>query len=699
MLIVGLVFGVTALWVRSIHTFSVMPDELGYVKQALQIARTGLPVGPHGFYFNSWGQLLPVISAPIFGGTDMVDAFYTAHTVYALLLASTAVPTYLLAREIELGPLAANLVAALSVAVPWLVLSGAVMTEDVAYPAFAWAMLAILRALRRPSPTRDIVALLAVALAFFARTQFIILGPILALSVIVHDVGLAWASREPAGTAAALRAGLRLSLSRHRVLWFACTLAAGGILATAITGSDASILGNYVTPAQGDILPSGTLSAGLEQLDGVILGIGAVPLTLATVWALATIVRPRHPTRHALAAMLVVSVPLLVVMLGSFQQRVLGGATTDRYLFYVVPLLFVGTAAWIVDRRGSWPGLVLTVSGVAWLVMVNTLHAADSFTIVNPSFNFHRVLVEQFGALGKAFGIANLDARIPIAIAVSALALLAMAVRQRVSTRLALVIILVPLLAYGAVSTGYSMRGLSRQDASIPASHPRELTWIDRAVPSGADVGLVLAPEGTPENTEYTWWQPNYWNKTVRHAFILPGGSSLAQGFVSVLSQDLGAGRLTGLDGAGYLVKLNTDARFGLRAPVVQQGAELTLYRVSSGARLAYGTWGVAPDGTLIPGMYPFIRIFGNGGSAHPGRVDLTVKSAPPPSDCPCRLLVGVRGPGTLLPRAFGLATVNITRHVTLPASGGRLDLPISVLGRTGRLSVASVILAAVHVT
>ena len=195
LLIVGVAFGITAIWVRSIHTFSIMPDELGYVKQSLEIARTGLPLGPHDFYFNSWGQLLPAISAPVFGALSMVDAFYAAHTLYALLLASTAVPAYLLARELDLGRLAAHLVAALSVAVPWMALSGVVMTEDVAYPVFAWAMLAIVRALHTPSARRDVVAIAAIALAFFARTQFVVLGPILVVSVIGHDLGIAFAGR------------------------------------------------------------------------------------------------------------------------------------------------------------------------------------------------------------------------------------------------------------------------------------------------------------------------------------------------------------------------------------------------------------------------------------------------------------------------------------------------------------------------
>ena len=51
------------------------------------------------------------------------------------------------------------LAAALSVAVPWLAMSFMLMTESAAYPAFAWALVGIQRAVAEPSPPRDLLAL------------------------------------------------------------------------------------------------------------------------------------------------------------------------------------------------------------------------------------------------------------------------------------------------------------------------------------------------------------------------------------------------------------------------------------------------------------------------------------------------------------------------------------------------------------
>ena len=249
--IVGIAFGVTAIWARSIHTFSVMPDELGYVKQAIQIWRTALPVGPHDFYFNSWAQLLPLISAPLFGGLGMAHAYYTAHTLYAFLLASTAIPAYLLARELRLGRLAASLVAALSVAVPWMVLAGLVMTEVVAYPVFAWAVLAMVRALDAPSARRDVLAIAAIALAFFARTQFLVLGPILVVATLLHDLGPAVAASRGRGAGVALASAGRRTLAAHRVLWVFAGLGLIVLLGLVVTGSLENVLGSYITPVAG----------------------------------------------------------------------------------------------------------------------------------------------------------------------------------------------------------------------------------------------------------------------------------------------------------------------------------------------------------------------------------------------------------------------------------------------------------------
>lgn len=677
LLIFVIAFAITAVWVRGIHMFSVMPDELGYVKQSLEIARTGFLIGPSDYYFNSWGQLMPLISAPLFAGLGMVPGFYAAHTLYALLLSSTAVPAYLIARELALGRLAGYLVAALSVAVPWLAMAGVVMTEALAYPVFVWAVLAMLRTLHAPSVRRDVVALAAIAVAFFTRTQLVVLGPVLVIAVLTHDTLLALDERGGRGARWAVLHGIRHTFDRHRVLWILCGLAFVGALGVLVTGSGDKVLGTYLTPATGDILAHGTVSAGLQQFDLIIVAIGVLPFTFAAAWAVGTVGRPREPARHAFAVLLIVLVVVLVLAVGSFAARFMYGATTDRYLFYLAPMMFVGTAAWVVDRRGSLITLAAIGTLAFWLLLTNHLFPTGPITILNPSFDFHRVLVGRGSDVMRALGLPNADPRIALAVGASASALLAFLVRERFATWKALLLVTIPLLAYGIAETGYVMTKITPAAAGVPASDDWQERWVDRAVPSSATVGVMIAPrdptaEQAPGETYWTWWVTSFWNETVRRAYIFPGADLFAQGFVNGVSQDLVHGRLTGLDGANYLVKLTSDPRFGL-SELVATHYQLSLYRLSDDARLLYGTSGLDQTGNVAPGSAGFVRVFGTGGSTPRSyRVVLSLQVNSSTANCPCHLVLGSRYGDASLRGATraGPGEVTVSRVVTVPPGG-----------------------------
>jgi hypothetical protein len=704
LLIFAIAFAVTAIFVRSVHQYSVMPDELGYVKQSLEIARTGFLVGQHGFYFSSWGQLLPLISAPIFGLLSMAHAFYAAHTFYAFLLASTAFPAYLIARELRLGRLAALPVAALSVGVPWLVIAGEVMTDVVAYPVFVWATFAMLRTLIAPSARRDMVALVAILLAFFARTQFLVLGPVLLLATVVYELLLSLSTRGNGAVGASVRVGLRHAFDRHRVLWLVSALVVVGVVAIAIRGSAQSVFGFYVAPLQGNLLPPATFSAGIEQLEGVALGVGVVPLTLATAWTLATLARPREPARLAFAVLLVLIVPVLLVMVGSFQARFLGPATTDRYLFYLAPLLFAGAVAWIADRRASFVFTLLVALAVSWMVLGVSLQYLPVASTINPSYNIHRVFVGQAYRLARLLGLGHLDARVPIALITLTFTLLAVQLRRRLSTAKALLAVTLPILAYGLLNTGYTMVKVQEQYAIVPPSHAAQMAWIDRAVPRNAAVGLLLNRITTGPNQWLNWdlwWDLSFWNKTVQRVFVFPGQSTLAQGFVADLGQDLVHGQLTGLMGANYLVKLVSDARIGPRAPVVRLNGGLVLYKLAARAPLVFGTNGVGDIGSLVPGTHPFIRLFGDGGLT-PVRervvIALDVTSTRP--DCPCHLHLGSGYGDAAVPSGMTKQQpyTRVIRTVTVPARGF-IQLNLATTSRRRQSANAWMSVVFVHVT
>ena len=576
--IVAVAFGVTAIWVRSIHTFGVMPDEITYVKQALEIARTGMLVGPHDFYWGSWNQLLPLITAPVFGALGMVDAFYAVHTLLALVLASTAVPTYQIARSLGLGRLAANLAAAMSVAVPWLLLAGVVMTEDVAYPAFAWAMLGFLRTMQQPSPRRDLLALAGLGLVCFARTQFVFLGPVLVASVLIHDLRMGLEHPGECGPSAALVAGVRRTLVVHWLLWTVAAVALAGIIAVQLGGSSMSLLGNYVSAARGNLIPHGTVAAGLVQLDTTAIAVGIVPLALTAVWMIATLLRPPDPARHAFAVLLILTVPASGLVAGVFAAAVPGRAQHR-------PLHVRACAAAVrrhgrLGRRQARLGPGFGAGRRPHLVVAGGRQPARQRRCVQhhqPELERPARAHRRQRGPGPHARDRRLDPRIMLAILGAGFAVGAAVVRRRATTWVALLTVTLPLLACEAIGTGYAMTKVTEQLAGTTADHPQQLTWIDRAVGPGADVGLMLSTNGALQNTYYTWWQPNFFNKSVQRAFTLRGANNFAQGSVGTVTRDLANGRLVGLDGVRYLVMLDTDTRFGFPQRPVNPGGELLI--------------------------------------------------------------------------------------------------------------------------
>ncbi len=128
-------FVVTAFFTSRVTEWLVMTDEMQYVKLALAIAREGALVPEiHDAFYPSYNQLYPLLLAPVVGLLDMPDAFRVAHVLNALIMASTAVPAYLLARELVGSRPAALIAAALTVAVPWMAMAVVLMTEVVGYP-------------------------------------------------------------------------------------------------------------------------------------------------------------------------------------------------------------------------------------------------------------------------------------------------------------------------------------------------------------------------------------------------------------------------------------------------------------------------------------------------------------------------------------------------------------------------------------
>ena len=279
-----------------------MTDEMLYAKLAVHIADTGSPLPVlHGEHVGFLGVVYPILLAPFYGSLDPVGAFEAAHIINAVLFASAAIPVYLLARR--LTPTSwALVVALLAVAIPWSVNAAFVMSEPIAYPVFLWAVFACYRAISEPSGRADVLAAVALALAFFTRPQFLFLVAVFPLAAVIA-------------------VGPRRALAQHRRL--ALAYAAGGLVVVVLAalGQAHRLLGDYgVTATQGSLLPAIVWKSAAIHVDVLAVGLGIVPLLLGGGWAYSAL-RVGPVRLRAFAAITALALPLLALETGSFDVR------------------------------------------------------------------------------------------------------------------------------------------------------------------------------------------------------------------------------------------------------------------------------------------------------------------------------------------------------------------------------------------
>jgi hypothetical protein len=612
---VGAVFAGAASWLAldysaRIRDWGVMTDELQYVRLALSAAERHSPLPViHGQLVGSLNQLYPLLIAPLYGTLDAPTAFRAAHILNAPLMASAAVPAYLLAREV-VDRLAALAVALLSVVLVWMVLSGFLMTEVVAYPAFLWAMLAIQRAVRSGSWRRDLVALAGIALALLARTQFAFLAAVLPLAVVGHELGYRPAGGRPDSRRAALRAALLDVVGKHRLLAVVYAAGAVGLALLAVFGSVSSILGSYsVTTAHGSLLPAGVWESAAAHLDSMAIGCGLLPLVLGGGWALVSLVRPSSARAHAFAMVTVAAVLLLALESASFDIR-FGGALVvrDRYVFYVVPLLLAGTAALLRERRRPWIAPIALTVLFAATVHSLELPPEPGLWVDSPTRILNDLIAEQAGSLGPNGFVAWTG------LFVGVCAVLAV---RYVPRALLAPSVFGLLLAVSLFTTlraiDHTLGGASPSGRGMSKDPGVTLDWVDRVIPSGAQAALVPFPSAPSLAADLVlWWDTEFWNRKVSQAYVDRGGDFRYTPFPTrTLSPDWKTGIVPGTENAPqYVVVAAHDPRLRFAAHRIGANYGLEILAPSRPYRVAWLTRGLQPDGWTTPGRPATLRLF-----------------------------------------------------------------------------------------
>lgn len=622
-----------------------MTDELLYTKLATHIGQTGSPLPVlHGGHVGFLGVVYPILLAPFYGSLDPVAAFDAAHIVNAVLFASTAIPVFLLARRIVPAE-CALVVGLLSIVIPWAATTGAAMSEAAAYPTFAWAVLACHGAAAEPSPRRDALAIGALALAFFTRPQFLFLTAVLPLAAVLVD-------------------GPRRALERHRVLAGAVVLGVVVVVPLAALGQAHRLLGDYgVTATEGSLLPSGVWKSAALHIDSVAVGLGVIPFVLGAGWAYSSLRLDSRPAR-AFAALAAVTLPFLALETASYDLR-FGGFMRDRYVFYAAPLLLLGSAA-ALNGRLPLVGVAAATGFFAATVSLEDFQPVAGYWNDSPVAVINGIIHDLSPGLPAGVFVALCS------VAIGGLSIaLAWAPRP-----LAMLAVTVLLFAFCGGVTGYAFHRLlsSRTSSGVPVTgQQRVRDWVDR-VDGGRSVVVLAHPIARVWGASaIVWWDVEFWNKTVTHAYVGPNGHFTYTPFVDrVLRIDEKTGVVAGSKKwPKFILAAEADSRFAFAGDQVAANTGLTLLRAERPYRARWATRGLEPDGWTRPGRTAWIRVFAERDNPTESVTVSVALDAPPEAEATTGYRVGGVS-GSVAPGAR--AVVDLA--VCVPA-GGHADVPL----------------------
>jgi hypothetical protein len=253
--------------------------------------------------------------------------------------------------------------------------------------------------------------------------------------------------------------------------------------------------------------PGDMVRFALRSIGSLTIGVGVLPVIAGLVALKRSRGEPRSPERRAFAsvfiAMLATFALYAAVKSAYVQTR---GVTefVERNLIYLAPLFFTGMAL-VFERRRPAPVAVLVSTGFVLLLVVTTPYHMD----VSAFFDAPGLAV--LSAFGRDFGLGPGGAKallIVLALGSAALLLFLRSGSRRAAGRVAIVAAVAVLAwnAYGEISFAHAAHKVASGELD---NMPRPLDWIDRAVPSNANVTYL----GQSIDDPYDVLQLEFWNR------------------------------------------------------------------------------------------------------------------------------------------------------------------------------------------
>jgi hypothetical protein len=549
----------------------IMVDELVYSELAKSLAANGHFL-VRGVPSNGYGFVYPALIAPAFRLFASVPrAYAVAKDINAVVMSLAAVPAYLLARRL-VARVPALVAAALSLAIPSLLYTGMLMTENAFYPLFLLTALVLVLTLERPTALRQLLLLVLCGVGFATRAQAIAFVPAVLVAPILHG----FIERD-------LKARLRRFTTLYGVVGAAAVLA---LAATVARGrSPLALLGAYRAAAHSGYTVSGVLHYLLWHAAELDLYVGVVPVAaLLTLWLAP---RAGSPAARAYAAATLPIVVFFLVEVAAFASTE-SGRIEERNDFYLAPLLLIALVA--LGAKSVIPRARRPMLGAA--LVAGVLPVAVPFAkFVNPS-----AVSDTFGLLpwwwlqdqGIHFGALRLVA-LGIGLAAAAAFVIVPPRFALIFSALAAAFFVGSSLIVENGRHGIHQTAVGSLWAGIRVAHP---DWIDRAVGRGANVAFVWHYTGETRPL----WNNEFFNRSVGDVYTVDGPDAADGGLPETPVRERRDGTLVAADGpprVGFAVSYTDIAG----TPIARDSQiGLVLYRVNGPLVVLTRVTGLFPD-------------------------------------------------------------------------------------------------------
>jgi hypothetical protein len=575
----GIAVLVRLLLTRSFPAPWIMGDELHYSELAKSFASNGvmrLREEP-----STLRTIYPVLVSPAWLATSVGTAYALAKVFNVLLMTSAAVPFFLWARRL-VQPAFALAATLLVLLLPALLYANMIMTESAFLPAFLLSMLLAALALERPTPVRQVLAIVSIALPVAIRAQGVVLVPILLTAVALKVLLDARASGRL--TSRSLLAGLRTFLVTLALVggaafaYIALKLVQGHGLSSGLSA--------YAGTTQAHYSLRDVARWSVLHLAELVFAVGVIPASALIVlagmaWA---VPRATQPRERVFLALTVATTFWMVLLVGAFASR-FSLRIEERNMFYVEPLLLLALVIWL-DKGLPRPPRLTAAAVVVPTALLVSLPFESLFNVP--------VLGETPGLIPLARVTAHLKegiegTRVLLALGVLAAGLFFALVPRRWGVLAPIGIAL--FLAFSSVTVLKSWAGQSR--ATHASQGTNDLSWIDKTIGPDADAAFLLTPDFQAD--PHPLWQSEFWNRSVRRVFLLD--TLDPAGYPAIPTTLNSAGRLVTAPGARQPKYVVTAPGVDIDGKLLASTPRLALYRVSSPLRLDDRSSGLTADG------------------------------------------------------------------------------------------------------